>query len=180
MFHSNTQRIIDYWTERSERGRAPSRSAVDPGELRELLPQIFILGREGRGTYVFRLLGGFVGELHGRDLRGASALTLWSERDRPRLQTALEEIRVRPEPLLAMAEVLTDGPSLSLEVLFAPLSARGGPERYLGLYQPLGPASRLGGRVAQELRIRALRRPEGLRTAAPPLRLATLSGRRVA
>ena len=38
------QRIIDYWMERSERGHAPSRADVDPGELRELLPQIFILG----------------------------------------------------------------------------------------------------------------------------------------
>ena len=77
-------------------------------------------------------------------LRGANGLMLWSERDRLRLQGALEDIRRRPEPLVAMAEVLTDGPSLSLEVLFAPLAAHdGGPERYLGLYQPLGMVSRL-------------------------------------
>jgi hypothetical protein len=181
MFHANTQRIIDYWTERAEPGRAPSRAAIDPGDFRGLLPQVFLLGREARGAYTVRLVGGFLGEIHQCELRGANALTLWSEHDRLRLQIALEEIRARPEPLLAMAEVLTDGPSLSLEVLFAPLCApAGGLDRYLGFYQPLGPVSRLGGRPALELRIRALRRPDGGRQAQAPLRLMTLTGRRVA
>ena len=95
--------------------------------------------------------------------------------------TIHHDIRRRPEPLVALAEALTDGPSLSLEVLFAPLAAHdGGPERYLGLYQPLAMVSRLQGRPALELSVRALRRPATANEETAPVRLATLYGRRVA
>jgi len=181
MFHANTQRLIDYWNARAQPGRAPSRAAINPGDFRQLMSQTFILGREGRGDYPIRLAGGFVGDLHRADLRGVNGLMLWSERDRLRLQGALEDIRSRPEPLVAMAEVLTDGPSLSVEVLFAPLAAHdGGPERYLGLYQPLAMVSRLKGRPALELSVRALRRPAAANEESAPVRLATLHGRRIA
>jgi hypothetical protein len=177
MFHTNTQTLIDYWTARTVSGRMPSRAAIDPGDFRQLLSQVFVLGREARGRYAFRLAGGFIAELHQRDLRRESALGLWSERDRLRLQTALEEVRARPEPLVVMAEVLTDGPSLSLEVLFTPLAAHdGGPERYLGLYQPLGMVSRLQGRPALELSLRAIRRPAPANDETPLVRLSMLQG----
>ena len=181
MFHPNTQRLIDYWTARAQVSRAPPRASIDPGDFRQLMSQTFILGREARGFYPLRLVGGFVGDLHRRDLRGVDGLSLWSERDRLRLQTALEEIWRRPQPLVAMAEALTEGPSLTLEVLFAPLFAPDGrAERYLGLYQPLSMVSRLQGRPALELAVRALRHPGGVPQVAPAVRLATLHGRRIA
>jgi hypothetical protein len=181
MFHSNTERMIAYWTARAADGRAPSRASVQPADFRQLMPQVFILGREGRGQYPIRLAGGFVGDLHRQDLRGVNALTLWSEHDRLRLQTALEELRARPEPLVATAEVLTDGASLPLEVLFAPLVAHdGGPDRFLGLYQPLSMVARLMGRPALQLSIRRLRRPGAANEEAPRVRLAAVGGRQVA
>lgn len=188
MFHANTVRLIDYWTSRVQGGRAPSRGSIQPGDFRQLMPQVFMLGRTERGVYSIRLAGGFVADLHRRDLRGENALHLWSERDRLRLQTALEELRHRPEPLVATAEALTaEGPSLPLEVLFAPLVAHdGGPDRFLGLYQPLSMVARLNGQPALELSVRNLRRagaaneqPEA-DEEAPRLRLAAVDGRRVA
>lgn len=180
MFHANTQRLIDYWTARAVPGRAPSRGAIDPIEFRQLMPQAFVLGRQARGDYTVRLAGGFVSDLHGRDLRGADGLALWSERDRPRLLNALEDARHRAEPLVVVAEALTDGPTLPMEVLFAPLEAHdGGPDRFLGLYQPLAIVGRLQGRRALELSVRALRGPAA-NDGAAPLRLATLNGRRIA
>jgi len=181
MFHSNTHRLIDMWAALARGGRTPSRGAIDPGDFGPLLPQVFMLGRQHRGAYRVRLAGGFVGELHRRDLRGVNALELWSARDRLRLQTALEELRRRPEPLVVLAEALTDGPSLSLEVLLAPLAPHdGGPERYLGFYQPLGLVHRLDGRPALELSVRALRRPGAANEETPPVRLATVHGLRIA
>jgi hypothetical protein len=181
MFHDNTQALIDYWQARAEPGRAPCRSTIDPGDLRRLIPQTFIAGRMERGLYPLRLAGGFVGDLHRRDLRGANALGLWSERDRLRLQQALEEIRLRPAPLVVACEALTDGPGLSLEVTFAPLRSHdGGPERYIGLYQPLSLVSRLQGRAALELSARAFHRVGVAQPAESPIRLAALDGRRIA
>ncbi|RAK58434.1 PAS domain-containing protein [Phenylobacterium hankyongense] len=181
MFHANTERLIEYWASRALPGRAPNRSAIQPADFRQLMPQTFILGREARGLYPVRLAGGLIAELHQLDLRGVNGLALWSERDRLRLQTALEEIRTRPEPLVAVAEVLTDGASLPMEVLFAPLTADdGGPDRYLGLYQPLSMVARLQGRAALELSVRSLRRPGAANEQAPRVRLAAIGGRLIA
>jgi hypothetical protein len=181
MFHANTAHLIDYWTARAQPGQAPSRAAIQPADFRQLMPQTFILGREARGEYRLRLAGGFVADLHRRDLRGVNGLALWSERDRLRLQTALEEIRHRPAPLVATAEILTDGPSLPMEVFFAPLTAHdSGPDRYLGLYQPLGMVTRLQGRAALELSVRNLQRPGAANEPAPRVRLAAIGGRLIA
>jgi hypothetical protein len=181
MFHASTERMIDYWMSRARPGEAPSRAAIQPADFRQLMPQVFILGREGRGDYPVRLAGGFVADLHGRDLRGVNALDLWSYADRLLLQGALEEVRNQPEPLVATVEAMTDAETLPMEVLFAPLASHdGGPDRYLGLYQPLSMVARLMGRHAQRLCLRGLRRPGAANEEAPRLRLAAIDGRQVA
>jgi hypothetical protein len=175
MHHPNIQRLIDYWTSRARPGEAPSRGAIDPGDFPQLAGQALVLGRERRGAYSIRLAGGMVRELHQRDLRGAEALSLWAAHDRPRLQAALEEVRTWPQPLVVLAEAMTDGPSLSLEILFAPLAPHdGGPERCLGLYQPLASPSRLGGRAVIEMAVRGLRRRGAANEETAPAPVAAL------
>ena len=88
MFHSNTERLIDYWRSRKVDRLSPPRSAIDPAELTELLPQMFILGRTESGKYEFRLAGGLATDLHQRDLRGVDFLSLWATTDRPRVSAA--------------------------------------------------------------------------------------------
>jgi hypothetical protein len=181
LFHSNTELLIDYWRRCAPMGGLPPRTAIDPTAFAPLLPQVFVLGRTASGVYPVRLAGGFVADLHKSDLRRRNGLSLWSERDRPRLHIALEEARLRPEPLVATAEILTDGPSIGMEVLFAPLAGvDGGPDRFLGLYQPLSMVARLLGRPALELSVRRLRRGGPANEEAPRIRLATLDGRRIA
>jgi hypothetical protein len=181
MFHANTLKLVEYWTARALPGRAPSRAAIEPGDFRQLMPQTFILGRDGKGQYPMRLTGGLIADLHRRDLRGLNGLHLWSERDRLRMQTALEDIRRRPEPLVAVAEALADGASLPVEILLAPLTAHdGGPDRYLGLYQPLSMVARLQGRPVLELAVRSLHRAGAADEAMPHIRLAAIGGRRIA
>lgn len=181
MFHASTERMIDYWMSRAQPGEAPSRAAIQPADFRQLMAQVFILGREAKGYYPFRLAGGFVSDLHRRDLRGVNGLFLWSQGDRLRLQTALEELHNQPEPLVACADAITDGATLPLEILFAPLTSHdGAPDRYLGLYQPLSMVARLQGRPATELVLRSLRRPGAANEEGPRLRLAAIDGRLVA
>jgi hypothetical protein len=181
MFHANTQRLIDYWTSRGQPGRAPSRASIQPADFRQLMPQTFILGREARGAYPVRLAGGFVADLHRRDLRGVNGLSLWSRHDQLRLQAALEGIRRSPEPLVVHAEVVAESGTMPMEVLFAPMLAHdGGPDRYLGLYQPLSMVTRLRGQPAMELALRSMLRPGAANEEAPRVRLAAVSGRRIA
>lgn len=181
MFHSNTQRMIDYWRSRAEFGGAPDRASLDPAHFARLAPQAFILGRSVAGVYPIRLAGELVCDLHGRPLRGQNFLALVAAEDRFNLQTALEIARRRPEPLVATMEALTDETSLPLELLIAPLATRmGQPDRFLGLYQPLSMVSRLDGGLIRQLTVRSVRGVGPANEETPRLRLATLSGRRVA
>ncbi len=84
MLHSNTERLIDYWRQRKRGDLCPARHAIDPGELSLLLPQVFILGRTAPGRCVFRLAGGLVTDIHGRDMRHVDVLSLWTEAMRRR------------------------------------------------------------------------------------------------
>lgn len=181
MFHSNTERLIDYWHERRGPTGLPPRTAVNPADFSELLSQILILGRQSTGQYPVRLAGGFVADLHGRDLRQQNGLGLFQPRDRMEIQIALETARRRPEPIVMTVEVRTDGPTLPMEILMAPLAgAQESPERFLCLYQPLGMVSRLMGRPALEMAIQSIRSTRAANEETPRLRLATLDGRRIA
>jgi hypothetical protein len=181
MFHSTTERLIEYWRGQAAGGGLPPRAAINPADFPDLAPRVFILGRAFTGVYPLRLVGGFVADLHGRDLRRRNGLSLWAERDRPRLQTALEEARRRPEPIVVRADMLSDAGSLAVEILFAPLAGPdGSADRFLGLYQPLGMTHRLHGRPVTSLVVRAIFRDDGADEQGPRLRLATLDGRRIA
>jgi hypothetical protein len=46
MFHPSTERLIDYWRSKAVNDGVPARAAVNPGDFLDLLPQVFILGRD--------------------------------------------------------------------------------------------------------------------------------------
>jgi hypothetical protein len=180
MFHPSTERLIDYWRERRGGFDVPLRSSVDPSDFLDVLPQIFIVGRDRAGLYPFRLSGGFVSDLHRQDLRGVNMLSLWTPFDRAPLQATLERCRTRPQPFVVRSEIRADGVGpVGMEIFFAPLaSSNGETDRFLGLYQPTAMIHRLMGRAANELAIRAIEGPSHVE--APRLRLAALNGRLIA
>lgn len=179
MLHPNTERLAEYWRDQAGPSGLPARTAIDPAAFARVLPQIFMLGRSESGALPFRLVGGFVADLHRRDLRGINALTLWSPRDQLQLRSALEQARRRPQPIIVTAQARNAaGEAVSMEVLFAPLSSRtGAADRFLGLYQPLGMVQKLNDQPVTQLVIQDL---QGADLAMPQLRLAALDGRVVA
>lgn len=182
MFHSNTERLIEYW--RACRGdeAAPMRTSINPGSFSDLLPQTFILGREAPGRYSFRLSGGFVANLHGRELKGQQSLPLWSRGDRARVQSALELCRAAADPIVINAEVTGPGvEGFAMEVLFAPLANPDGDiDRFLGLYQPTGVIGWLEEGVCRELAVGSVVNTTSATELEPTLRLAVLNGRQIA
>jgi hypothetical protein len=160
----------------------PPRSAVDPTDFLNLLPQVFILGRRGPGQYHFRLVGGFIADLHGRDLRQDNLLRLWQADDRSQVQTALEAIRRRAEPLVIDCDAHPQaGPAMHMEITFAPLTGAGGDvDRIIGLYQPLSPVRGLMGQAALSLSVRAMSTSGAVQAEFPRLRLAAADGKRIA
>jgi hypothetical protein len=179
MFHSNTQRVIEDWTARRGDRPAPARADISPQDFRELLPQLFILGRDGPEPEPFRLAGGLLADLHGRDLRGLSFWSLWLPSDRERAREALDQARRSGAPVVLDAAGWTaEGDLARIEMVLAPLTGpEGALDRVFGLYQPTTSLRRLLGRPIQALTL------EGVRLAGAPrrphLRLAALDGVRL-
>lgn len=182
MFHPSTERLIDYWRSKSVNGGVPARAAINPGDFPDLLPQVLILGRDAKGRYPVRLAGGFVVDLHARDLRGEDALGFWALSQRLEVKSALDVARRRAEPVVITADIRAIGaPSVGMEVLLAPMAGTDGQvDRFLGLYQPIATIQRLMGRPASELGVRKIQGLGPANEEAPRLRLATLHGRLIA
>jgi len=180
MFHPNTQRLIDTWRSRQENGALPARAALSPIDLGSLLPQIFMLGREG-DEEVFRLSGGLIADLYGRDLRGSVLGSLWAKQERPHIAEALARARrgVAPVVLTADAEA-PNGESIGVELCLAPLTGPdGAPDRTLGLFQPISMVGRLMGQRIRILSLRGAVVAVEIK-ATPKLKLIALNGLRVA
>ena len=178
MSHSNTEFLIDYWQSRTFGSRLATRASIDPTDFPTLLPQVFILGRSAPSRYGFRLCGGLVRDLHGRDLRGADFLNLWAESARLPLQTALESARHEGQPLRLLVRAEAAGQYANLEITLMPLSNEaGGIDRVLGLYQPVTPLGRLRGQAVEKLTLLATEDED--RPARGHIRLAAVGGLRV-
>ena len=181
MVHPNTDRLTEYWRARRGDNAMPRRADIDPMAFHTLLPQTFIIGRTEDGRYPFRLVGGLIADLHRADLRGQDLLGLWRAGDRWQLKSALEFARRRPEPVVVSADVLAEGGAvMGVEILFAPMSGPSGEaDRFLGLFQPTQPLSRLMDQPVRMLAIAGIARGED-GEEAPSLRLAALDGRQIA
>ena len=180
MFHSATERLIDYWRSLRADAAVPPRASVDPAGFVAVAPRTFIAARDRRDAFAFRLAGESLIDLHGRPLHGQALSQLWRPLHRRRLEGLLESALAACEPLVISAEAWTaEGSHLRLEVLFLPLAGRtsGVADRFLGLVSAA--RRRLAPGPNGEL---ALLAAYGVADEAdpPPLRLATLDGRQIA
>jgi len=141
-----------------------------------------MLGRKGSGQYHFRLAGGFIADLHGRDLKDEDLTRLWSPEDRTQLQLSLELARRKPDPVVATAQARTElGAVLELEILFMPLAAPSGEvDRVMGFYQPTSPVAALVGQPVKVLSLKSICAVSVQGAMSPHLRLAAVDGRRIA
>nr|WP_240454548.1 PAS domain-containing protein [Caulobacter sp. 17J65-9] len=155
VFHTNTQRVIDYWRSLRTGPSAPSRAAFDPMVLHKLLPQVFMVGR-GAGGLPLRLAGDEVIQLHGRSLRAAPFLSMWASPSRAAARDAAVAAVRGVEPVVIMTEGRTQaGDRLGLEILLAPLVGPSGVvDRLLGLHQPTTGTDVLEQRPLHELHAR--------------------------
>lgn len=182
MFHANTARLIQEWQARRTGRALPARTDISPVQFGALLPQLFILGQEDDGAEVFRLAGGLLADLHGRELRGADFFALWSRPERGLVRAALEKARNTASPVVIAARAISeDGGEIGLEITLAPLTgAAGAADRTIGLYQPTSTVARLMGRTINVLGWRNATFADAPAARASHLKLVVLDGRRVA
>jgi hypothetical protein len=125
MKHPSTREFFAYWDEKRGDARAPDRSEIEPGAVRELLGDIFVLSYDAASGYPFRVAGTRVCALLGCDLKDRSFSALFT----PDARREIEEIiAVVSEEMLAAVAGITatsqDGSVAHLELLLLPFSAR--------------------------------------------------------
>ena len=171
-----SQQLYGYWNAlRGARG-APERNDVDPGEIRGLLADTFILEFDARAGFPMRIVGSRTNALFLRELRGESFLDLWRREDRAETGDIVASVANEAQPFLIGATGRPSGASaVDIEVLLLPLRHHGATHaRILGSCTPrLAAADWLGLLPITALALTSLRALGGEdRVAAPPRELS--------
>lgn len=125
MKHPSSREFYAYWDEKRGAARAPDRSEIEPGAVRELLGDIFVLSYDSAAGYPFRVAGTRVCALLGRDLKDRSFSGLFAPESRREIEDIVAV--VAEEALAAVAgitAVAEDGRPAHLELLLLPFNTR--------------------------------------------------------
>src|SRR5260370_17942297 len=138
MKHPSNREFFAYWDEKRGGARAPDRSEIEPGAVRELLGDIFVLSYDATSGYPFRVAGTRVCALLGCDLKDRSFSALFAAGGRREIE---EVIAVVAEEMLAAVAGITAtseyGSLVHLELLLLPFNARAhAPISLTGLLPP--------------------------------------------
>jgi hypothetical protein len=139
MKHASSRELHAYWDERRGTRPAPERADIEPGAIRGILSDAFIIALNRGAGYPFRLSGTRVCALFNREMKGSSFLSLWTLASRPVLSSLLAI--VADEQIGTVAAVTAqsaDGDPLDLELLLLPLdTSRPMFARAIGVLAPL-------------------------------------------
>lgn len=92
MKHKTIHTLFDYWNAIRAGRPAPLRSEIQPGEIRSILPNVFILEREKDESYRFRLAGTGLCSIYGMEFRNHNLLSMWQGECVASLRNTLDEV----------------------------------------------------------------------------------------
>jgi len=146
MKHAASQELYAYWQERRGKRPAPERADIEPGAIRQVLSDAFILAVDGGTGHPFRLAGTRVCALFGRELKSEPFIGLWAAASQPTIAdliTILDEERVGT--VAGVTAQNGNGEPIDLELLLLPLSStRPSLARTIGILAPLKVPNWLG------------------------------------
>jgi hypothetical protein len=160
MKHSSSRELFAYWDSCRVARLAPDRADIEPGAIRRVLGDSFILAFDHAGGHPFRLAGTRVCALFGGELKGDGFLELWADSARDTadgLVAAIAEDNVGA--VASVSGLNVDGVELQLELLLLPLTQRGGKmsPRIIGTLAPMQMPYWLGIKPIAELVLGGLR-----------------------
>lgn len=125
MRQASTRELFAYWDALRGSRKAPDRREIDPGAIRAILPDVFLLGLDVQRHYRFQLAGTSVCALFGRELRDTAFSTLWS----PTCGLAMAKLVqcVIDDCAGALTDITgsnEDGDTVDLEMILLPLICR--------------------------------------------------------
>jgi hypothetical protein len=126
MKHAATRELYAYW-DRLRAGRsAPDRSDLEPGAIRTLLGDVFLLELGGIERHLVRLAGTRICTLLGRELKDRPFAASFAPDEWHDLYALLDGVAETAVPAVAgVVGETADGRTLDLELLVLPLKHRG-------------------------------------------------------
>jgi len=119
--------LLDWWrARRRARGALPSRAQLDPADLKEILPHLFLAGVEPGPEFRYRVLGTFI--IHaggGPDATGRLLAEDTLGPDWRRIHGVYVETMRRRCPILSHERIASPGGEMPIEVLHTPLARDG-------------------------------------------------------
>jgi hypothetical protein len=183
MKHSSSRELFAYWDSCRGARLAPDRADIEPGAIRRVLGDSFILAFDHAGGHPFRLAGTRVCALFGGELKGDGFLELWADSARDTadgLVAAIAEDNVGA--VASVSGLNVDGVELQLELLLLPLTQRGGKmsPRIIGTLAPMQMPYWLGIKPIAELVLGGLRHVgPAIEGVAPPRFVPASANRRL-
>ena len=146
MKHPASRELFAYWEERRGKRSAPERADIEPGAIRKVLSDAFILAIDGGAGHPFRLAGTRVCALFGRELKGDPFIGLWAGASQPVVSNLLAILNdERVGTIAGVTAQNAEGEPIDLELLLLPLSAsRPSLARTIGILAPLKEPQWLG------------------------------------
>ena len=125
MKHPSSREFFAYWDRKRADARAPDRSEIEPGAVRELLGDIFVLSYDATAGYPFRVAGTRVCALFGHDVKDKSFSALFAEESRSEIEEIVAAVAEEMLPAIAgLTATSQDGALAHLELLLLPFNTR--------------------------------------------------------
>ena len=125
MKHAASRELYAYWQEKRGTRPAPERTEIEPGAIRGVLADAFVLALDRGASHPIRLAGTRMCALFGREIKGESFLDLWASTNRPTMEGLLSILSDECTGTVAGASGRNEnGDSVELELLLLPLSIR--------------------------------------------------------
>ena len=146
MKHPSTRGFFAYWDEKRGEAPAPERSALEPGPVRHLLGDSFVLSYDAAAGFPFRVTGTRICALLGGDMKGESFIALWNAASRRGIEDILAIAAEETIATVAGVTAYADSDAaVRLELLLLPFNPRPHtPVSIAGVLAPLSVPARLG------------------------------------
>lgn len=138
MKHKTNQALFDYWNAMRAGRLAPKRSEIEPGDIKRLLPYVFILERQDDWSYAFRLAGTGLCSAYGMEFRGHNILSMWQDDCLDNIKRALEDVTGAANiAIVEYTAATSQQREATFEMILLPLAAENGAiTRILGAAVP--------------------------------------------
>src|SRR5437764_15015119 len=125
MKHPSSREFYAYWDSARGDAPAPDRAEIEPGAVRELLGDVFVLSYDAGAGYPFRVAGTRVCALLGCDLKDQSFSALFAADGRREIENIIAAVSEDMVAAVAgISAISQDGSKVHLELLLLPFNAR--------------------------------------------------------